>query len=448
MSAATRFHEAVVGLRTRFAASGHRAVAFTIGTVAVGVLACGGSASDSVAPPPAGTAASIAITPSAPPAVAVGSQFALQAEVHDVAGQIVPGATVFWSSLDSTVATVTTTGVVTGKALGSTQIAASAGGQSAVVPVAVVPVALASIAILPAQANVTVGTTVALQAIAYDATGQVLTGRSVVWATSAPQIATVDGSGTVTGVSAGTATITGASEGKTASASVIVTLSPVASVAVTPGSATLVAGRTVSLTAVATDANGNVLSGRALVWSSANPSIATVSALGLVTAVAAGSTTINATSEGKAGTAQIVVTPPPVASVTLAPSSLNLEVGTASPLSATLRDSSGTSLSGRTITWTTSTPTVATVSTSGTVTAVAAGTAVIAATSEGKSGTATVTVTVPPPTIAAASVRVTPATVSLRNNQTRSLTAEVLDSRGNTLSGRAITWSSSDSSSV
>jgi len=446
MRTAARFHEIILGLRAKFATSGYRAVAFAIGAVA-----CGGSASDSVAPTSSVTAAAIVITPAAPPAVAVGSQFALQAEVHGTDGQIVPGATVFWSSLDTNVAIVTTTGIVTGKSLGSTQVAASSGGQSAVVPVAVVPVAVASIAILPGQASLTVGATAALQAVTYDAAGQVLTGRSVVWATSAPQIATVDNSGTVTGVSAGTATITGTSEGKTASASVSVSLTPVSSVAVTPSSAMVVAGHTVALTAVATDANGNVLSGRAVVWSSASPSVATVSTLGLVSAVAAGTATIKATSDGKTGAAQIVVSLPPpaaVAAVSLAPSTLSLQVGNASNLVATLRDSSGTALSGRTVAWMSSAPAVATVSNAGAVTAVGAGTAVITATSEGKSAAATITVSIPAPTAAVASVRITPSTVSLRNNQTAVLTAKVYDSRGSQLTGRIIAWSSNDSSAV
>src|SRR5665213_2239223 len=361
MRTAARFHEIILGLRAKFATSGYRAVAFAIGAVA-----CGGSASDSVAPTSSVTAAAIVITPAAPPAVAVGSQFALQAEVHGTDGQIVPGATVFWSSLDTNVAIVTTTGIVTGKALGSTQVAASSGGQSAVVPVAVVPVAVASIAILPAQASLTVGATAALQAVTYDAAGQVLTGRSVVWATSAPQIATVDNSGTVTGVSAGTATITGTSEGKTGAAQIVVSLPP----------------------------------------------------------------------------------PAAVAAVSLAPSTLSLQVGNASNLVATLRDSSGTALSGRTVAWMSSAPAVATVSNAGAVTAVGAGTAVITATSEGKSAAATITVSIPAPTAAVASVRITPSTVSLRNNQTAVLTAKVYDSRGSQLAGRIIAWSSNDSSAV
>ncbi|MDQ2890432.1 MAG: Ig-like domain-containing protein [Gemmatimonadota bacterium] len=413
----------------------------------VAALACSGATSDSVAPP--GNPAEVVVTPGAP-SVVVGSQVALQAQVHDASGKLVSGATVFWSSSDTTIAVVSPSGVVTGINLGSAQIAASAGGQSALVPLQVVPVPVASVAVLPATASVTVGASMSLQLVAYDADGHTLTGRAVVWASSAPQIATVDSSGRVTGVAAGTATITGTSEGKSAASSVTVGLVPVAAVAVSPGAASLTTGQAAAFTATASDANGNVLSGRLFTWSSANTAIATVSAQGLVTAAGPGTTTITAAAEGKTGSAQIVVTPvaaTPVASVAVSPPTASVIVGGNVTLSATLRDANGATLSGRTVTWSSSAAQVATVSNTGVVTAVATGTATITATSEGKSGTAVVTVQPPPPP-AAAVVRVTPSTLSLHRNQFATLTAQVLDASGNVLTGRTITWSSSNAATV
>ena len=424
------------------AARGHPP-AFVLYTLvmAVALFACGGAGSDSVAPT-ANAAAQIAITPSAP-AIALGSQLALQAQVHDASGELVPGATVFWSSADSNVVTVSSTGVVTGKTVGTAQVAASSGGQSAIVAVSVSPVPVASLVVAPSTATLTIGGTVALQAVAYDANGQGLSGRSVIWASSAPQVATVDASGTVTAAAvAGTATVTGTCEGKTASATISVTLVPIASVSVAPGSATLTVGQTASFSAIATDANGNVISGRPVAWSSANGAIATVSSLGLVTATGAGTTTITATAEGKNGVAQIVVTavtpPPPVASVTVTPSTTSVTVGGSVTLSAILHDASGATLSGRTVTWSTNAPTIATVSSTGLVSATGAGTATIAAASEGKNGGATVTVTPVP----VASVAVSPATASLSVGQTVTLSATAKDAGGNVLSGRSVTWSS------
>ena len=62
------------------------------------------------------------------------------------------------------------------------------------------------------------------------------------------------------------------------------------------------------LTATTYDANGNVLSGRVITWSSGTPAVATVNGNGLVTGVSAGSATITATSETKQGSSQITVT--------------------------------------------------------------------------------------------------------------------------------------------
>jgi uncharacterized protein YjdB len=150
------------------------------------------------------------------------------------------------------------------------------------------------------------------------------------------------------------------------------------------------------LTATLRDANGNVLTGRTVTWSTSNANVATVSATGRVTAVAAGSAVITATSEGKSGTASVTVREP-VASVEVTPAASALLVGETVQLTATLRDGDGNILTGRTVTWSTSNASIATVSATGTVTAVGLGTVTITATSEGVSGSATVVVGPAPP---------------------------------------------------
>jgi hypothetical protein len=102
--------------------------------------------------------------------------------------------------------------------------------------------------------------------------------------------------------------------------------------------------------------------------------------------------TITATSEGKSGSASVTVTPVPVASVEVAPTTLDLTVGQTGQLTATPKDAGGEALSGRTVSWDSSDDAVATVDSNGLVTAVAVGSATVTATAEGQSGTATVTV--------------------------------------------------------
>ena len=89
--------------------------------------------------------------------------------------------------------------------------------------------------------------------------------------------------------------------------------------------------------------------------------------------------------------------PVAVASVTVSPPSIDIEVGQSAQLAATPRDRNGHPLSGRPVTWATSDAAVATVDGAGLVTGATAGSATITATSEGVSGTAAVTVTALPP---------------------------------------------------
>jgi uncharacterized protein YjdB len=219
---------------------------------------------------------------------------------------------------------------------------------------------------------------------------------------------------------------------------------PVASVSVTPASPSVSVAQAIQLAATVRDANGNMLSGRVVTWASSNSAVATVSGGGLVTAVAAGSATITATSEGKSGTAAITATqtPAPVASVNVSPASPSVTAGQTVQLAATPRDANGNTLSGRVVTWTSSNYAVATVSGSGLVSGVAAGSATITATSEGKSGTSTATVT--PAPVPVASVSVSPASVSVTAGQTVQLAATPRDAGGNALAGRVVTWSSSN----
>jgi uncharacterized protein YjdB len=295
----------------------------------------------------------------------------------------------------------------------------------------------------PATASVVLGATQALTATTKDANGNVLTGRVVTWTSSATAVATVSTSGVVTGVATGTATITATSEGKTSNPSTItVTPVPVGTVTVAPSTNSIFVQQTAQLTATVKDLNGVVVTDRVVTWSSNNPAFVSVSSSGVVTGLIPGSATITATSEGKSGSASVNVTLAPVATVTVTPPTASVIQGQTQALSATLKDALGNTLTGRTITWTTSAPSFATVSSSGVVTAVAVGSATITATSEGKTGTATITVT----PIPVATVTVSPASTSVKKGDTKTLSATTRDANGNVLTGRVVTWSSSDTS--
>ena len=134
------------------------------------------------------------------------------------------------------------------------------------------------------------------------------TNQNVNWSSSNPAIATVSTGGLVTAVAAGTATITvtTADGGRTASANVTASATAVAVTGVSiPASISLNVGATQTLTPTITPSNAT---NQNVNWSSSNSSIATVSAWGLVTGVAAGTATITVTTADGGRTANTNVT--------------------------------------------------------------------------------------------------------------------------------------------
>ena len=113
--------------------------------------------------------------------------------------------------------------------------------------------------------------------------------------------------------------------------------------------------------------------------------------------VAAGTASILATCEGQSGAAAVTATVVPVASVSVSPASVSIAVAGTRQLTATPKDGSGNSLTGRTVNWSSDNTAVATVSSSGLVRGVAAGTALVTATCEGHSGSSTIAVAAAPP---------------------------------------------------
>ncbi len=152
---------------------------------------------------------------------------------------------------------------------------------------------------------------------------------------------------------------------------------------------------------------------------------------------------VKATADTLADSTMVTVTEIPVAAVEVTPVTAALVVGGTTQLTATAKDKDGNALTGRTVSWSTSDGAVATVNGAGLVTAQGAGRATVTATSEGQTGAAQVTVTdtSPPPV---ASVEVTPGGLSLSVGQTGQLTATPRDAAGNALTGRTVSWSTSD----
>jgi hypothetical protein len=110
----------------------------------------------------------------------------------------------------------------------------------------------------------------------------------------------------VTADSLGDAEITGEVDGHSQTLNVSITPRPVAVVVMDPDAGALHVGESMTITATPKGANGEALD-RDIAWASADTTVATVDETGKVTAVGTGTVEITATSDGKVGTATILV---------------------------------------------------------------------------------------------------------------------------------------------
>lgn len=227
------------------------------------------------------------------------------------------------------------------------------------------------------------------------------TDPSLTWTSSNVAVATVSATGLVTAVSAGSATITAkANDGSGVSASCNITVQKpvvlVTSVTLSETSATLLVGDTFQLEATVSPEDATDSS---LTWTSSKPSVATVNANGLVTAVAEGTVTITAKANdasGKSASCTITVEKAAVlvGEIVLDQTVAELEVGNTLQLTASVLPADA---DDATVTWSSSDETLAIVSASGLVEALAVGEVVITATANDESGvSASCTITIKP----------------------------------------------------
>jgi uncharacterized protein YjdB len=158
---------------------------------------------------------------SAPNAMFVGDEVSLAASVA-TSESTTPE--IFWTSLDPTVLTMDDS-VATALSEGTAEVVASAGAHADTVSIDVVAVTVDSVLVSPDSADVVVGQSRAYTAALYDVGGNVITGP-VTWTTGNGSIATVNGSGQVTGVAPGTTTVRATSGGVFDEAVVRVTTAP------------------------------------------------------------------------------------------------------------------------------------------------------------------------------------------------------------------------------
>ena len=166
----------------------------------------------------------VAVTPDTVVLTALGHSTQLTAEVRDQIGRAMDGVPVAWSSADTTVAVVDTSGLVTAVRNGAATVTAAAGEAAGGAHVNVRQLA-GSVTVSPSMDSVALGDTLRLVAEAYDENGHVVEGAVFTWSSSDARVATVDPSGLVRGAGEGTATIT-ATAGDASGTSEITVVNP------------------------------------------------------------------------------------------------------------------------------------------------------------------------------------------------------------------------------
>lgn len=252
---------------------------------------------------------------------------------------------------------------------------------------------VAAVELVSPPAELIAGDSARITAVTRDSYGRPLSGRTITWESADPAVASVSQTGHVVALAAGITFISASSEGRVGRTflRVVPRIIPVDRVIIEQG-ATLNTriGQFTLLRAEARAADGTVLTGRPVEWSSSHPAIATVSEIGLVEAVALGSATITATIEGRTASIAVTVTSY-VAWIEMDPPTLSLAVGEVRMIQAHARTAEGHVLNTQ-LDWSSSDTTVATVVTPGRVTAQRPGWTWIHATAEGKTGSTLVIV--------------------------------------------------------
>src|SRR6184192_2314009 len=266
---------------------------------------------------------------------------------------------------------------------------------------------------------------------------------SVLWSSSDTSVASVNNGGLATGVVVGVVTVTAQFGAMQGSATLNITNAGtnLTGITLSPVAASVPVNTTQQFTATGNYSDGSSRDLTALVtWGSSSTAVATVDANGLLTGVAAGSTTISATLGSVTKSTTITVTVPTIASISVTPVGLTLGIGINQQYTATATYSDGSTqdlVNG--VTWSSSSSSVTTINSSGLASTVAAGTTTITATVGALSDTSTLTIVPAHLT----SIDVSPATPSIALGTTQQFTAVGNFDDGSTQLLTSVTWAAS-----
>ena len=248
-----------------------------------------------------------------------GESLTYTASFVDEQGNVSAASSVQWSSENTSVVSISASGVVSSGGFGTTTITATV-QEDGVTYTATVPLGIqapASFAVVPSAIIYEVGGNIQLETVAFNSSVPTFT-----YSSDNNNVASVSASGLVTFEGAGSCiiTVTASSHPNTPVLIPVLVVGPpvialpVTRVEVTPNSSTLFRGETVSLQAQPYNMDGPTNAD--VVWSSSDPNIASVDASGVVTGHAIGEAYIYATAQGISGQAEVYVSPDTIIEVT------------------------------------------------------------------------------------------------------------------------------------
>ncbi|MBI1822958.1 MAG: Ig-like domain-containing protein, partial [Nitrospirae bacterium] len=230
-------------------------------------------------------------------------------------------STVVWISGTTSVATVNSSGLVTGVSVGTSTITATSGTISGNTTLTVNSAVLQSISVSPANPSIPKGLTQQ-----FTATGNYSNGTSfditaqVTWSSGTTSVATINANGLGTAVGVGTSTITATSGAISGNTTLTVTAAVLQTISVTPANPSIPKGLTQQFTATGNYSDGtsqNLTS--TVTWTSGTTSVATLNSSGLATGVGVGTSTITATSGAIFGNTTLTVSAAVLQSITVTP---------------------------------------------------------------------------------------------------------------------------------
>lgn len=192
---------------------------------------------------------------------------------------------------------------------------------------------------IPERFSLPLGSSVIAPVELYDAGRTRLNYPVVSWSVLDPSVATAS-NGIISGVGVGSTVVTAESQGVRASALVQVGQEDPEQIDVRPATLTVIEGESSLLTAVVTGTGGSRLDDSSVVWTSANPEIASVAGQGMVSARQRGVVPIFATLAQLRDSVLITVEPRAM-SIVFSPDTMRLSVGQVSDFSTAIFDGDG-----------------------------------------------------------------------------------------------------------